>query len=290
MHIKWPLTGIAAQVAGFIVLVALLYLAAETFSLQRQHTPNTAQVSCTGGTGTGSSLSQLYGYAWSENVGWFCLGTPWCSSAGVYINEDSTLTGYAWSDNIGWIQFGDLETDDMPSGSGTQKVNAQINGNNIQGWVKALSALGSDYGWDGWISLSGAGYGAQLTGGQGISGPLTGFIWGSDVVGWVDISQISAAAQNPIGLAFDPSFVATPTRVRAAQTSMLSWSATCMSSCSVRDQNGALIPDSERTSTTGIPTLPISSKTSFILTCFDSNGAPNNATVQVNLIPTIQEV
>ncbi|MEK7499972.1 MAG: hypothetical protein AAB649_05200, partial [Patescibacteria group bacterium] len=85
-----------------------------------------------------------------------------------------------WSSNIGWIQFGSLSG--FPTGTGTQAQNANINGNNLKGWARALSYGG---GWDGWISLSGAGYGVTLAGNN-----FDGYAWGSEVVGWVDFDGV----------------------------------------------------------------------------------------------------
>jgi len=130
------------------------------------------------------------GYAWSSNIGWIsfnCTNDNSCGTAdyGINQNSDGTLVGYAWSSNIGWIQFGGLSG--FPSGSGTQGINAKVNGTNLQGWIKAISADG--YGWDGWISLSGAvpSYGVNMSGTS-----FTGYAWGSDVVGWIlfDIQNV----------------------------------------------------------------------------------------------------
>lgn len=120
-------------------------------------------------------LTPLTGWAWSSNIGWISFN-------GVNKDASGNLIGYAWSSNIGWIQFGGLSG--FPSGLGTQAQNANINGNNLKGWAKALSADGN--GWDGWISLSGAGYGVTLSGTN-----LTGYAWGSDVIGWADFNLIT---------------------------------------------------------------------------------------------------
>lgn len=283
-------SSMSKHLALFVAVILLIVVVG--YAPRKQHDVPASAQSCTGGTGTGtggSSLSSLYGFAWSDNVGWICMGTPSCPAAGVAIQSDATLTGYAWSDNVGWIQFGGLDTGSMPTGGGTQAVNAQINGNNLRGWVKAIAADG--VAWDGWISLNGSSYGPVLTGGQGISGPLSGYAWDSTVMGWIDFAQTSAVAQNPIGTAFDPAFTAIPARVGLSGSTLnLSWSATCMTSCSVRDQTGAVLPGSNVTSTTGIPTPPITGKVTYILTCYDSNGAPNNARVDVGVTPYFEEV
>ncbi|MDM8544152.1 hypothetical protein QUF90_24005 [Desulfococcaceae bacterium HSG9] len=58
----------------------------------------------------------LEGYAWSESLGWFRLGTHTVGGAHTYGNSTATdygvnhdgagnLSGYAWSANAGWINF-----------------------------------------------------------------------------------------------------------------------------------------------------------------------------------------
>ena len=141
---------------------------------------------------------QIYGYAWSETIGWIsfnCADLGTCGTSNYYVNIDGSgnLTGYAWSENIGWIKFGGLNT--FPSGgNGTQQQNANINGINLKGWVRACAGTASGDcstmtsrtdGWDGWISLSGAGYGVSKNGTA-----YSGYAWGSDVVGWIDFSTI----------------------------------------------------------------------------------------------------
>ncbi|MFA6404449.1 MAG: hypothetical protein WCW03_00355 [Candidatus Paceibacterota bacterium] len=123
----------------------------------------------------------IFGYAWSSNVGWISFN-------GVNKDASGNLIGYAWSSNVGWIQFGGLSG--FPSGTGTQAQNAKISGNNLKGWAKALSADGN--GWDGWISLSGAGYGVTLSGTS-----LTGYGWGSTVIGWVDFNLVTIVPSIP---------------------------------------------------------------------------------------------
>ena len=56
----------------------------------------------------------------------------------------------------------------------------------LNGWFKALSA--DNKGWDGWIRLSGSGYGPTISSG----GVFTGHAWGSDVVGWLQFDAGSA--------------------------------------------------------------------------------------------------
>lgn len=109
----------------------------------------------------------VYGWAWSKNIGWIsfsCTNTMAIGTGidyGVDINEDTGLfSGYAWSENIGWISFadfdgdGDVDADDKNiSGSPcAPNCEATVNLTNgeVSGWARALS-YGD--GWDGWIRL-----------------------------------------------------------------------------------------------------------------------------------------
>ncbi|MFA6177803.1 MAG: hypothetical protein WC694_02840 [Candidatus Paceibacterota bacterium] len=141
-----------------------------------------------------SVTDNMSGYAWSSNIGWIsfnCTNNNSCATSNYGVNKDASgnLVGYAWSPNIGWIQFGGLSS--FPIGSGTQSINAKINGNNLQGWAKAPSASDGSSGWDGWISLSGAGpnYGVILTGND-----FSGYAWGSEVIGWINFVSVAVDA------------------------------------------------------------------------------------------------
>lgn len=117
----------------------------------------------------------VYGWAWSENIGWISFNSDNCGSNrdentdtticslgvdyGVRIDGDGDLSGYAWSENIGWISFNNI--DGCPNGNCGAKYDSD-NGN-ITGWARACAgAPNSDCtgvinpnsgGWDGWISL-----------------------------------------------------------------------------------------------------------------------------------------
>jgi hypothetical protein len=59
----------------------------------------------------------------------------------------------------------------------------------MTGWAKAIAADGN--GWDGWISFAGTGYGPTLSGSN-----ITGYAWGSDVVGWIDMNGVDYLAAD----------------------------------------------------------------------------------------------
>ena len=137
----------------------------------------------------------ISGWAWSSTIGWIsfnCTNDSSCATSnyGVHKNLDGTFIGHAWSSNIGWIQFGGLS--EFPTGGGTQAQNANISGNNLHGWARACAGtatgdcstmISRTDGWDGWLSLSGTGYGVTRSGDN-----FTGFAWGSNIVGWVNRS------------------------------------------------------------------------------------------------------
>lgn len=162
---------------------------------------------------------ELNGYAWSENIGWISLncltgGTGQsniCSISNykVSVSSNGTLNGYAWSPNIGWIRFNfnSISEPQYPSGRGTVAESASLNGTypnfSSRGWIRACAGTDSNDwcgntninpmsgNWDGWISLRGTG---DIS---GISeyGFTTGnfgspqYVWGGDVIGWVDFSS-----------------------------------------------------------------------------------------------------
>ena len=134
------------------------------------------------------STSNKYftGYAWSDNIGWISFATSTNGNNQVTIDSSTgDLNGYAWSDNIGWVKFGGLSG--FP-GSGS---NANFNGSNITGWARACAGtINSDCnssdrtdGWDGWINFY------NLS--KDPSNNISGYAWGSDVVGWINFGADS---------------------------------------------------------------------------------------------------
>ncbi len=136
----------------------------------------------------------VYGYAWSENVGWIQMnnckdeknnttgalvhdgfadvGSCGDNNYGVRINNTNnsnpalvpagpgTMTGSAWSENVGWIKFGGFAANSFPvGGNGTFNGNAELLADGgteatFRGWGKAFWGDTSS-GWDGWLSLAG---------------------------------------------------------------------------------------------------------------------------------------
>ncbi len=138
----------------------------------------------------------VWGWAWSENIGWISfscennvlLGTG--VDYGVDINiSTGEFSGYAWSENIGWISFepADVNLAYCPYPPPcAAKLN--LSTGEVSGWARAL-AYGD--GWDGWIGLRGSWVDKVFV----ISNPspppasvFKGWAWGDDVVGWISFN------------------------------------------------------------------------------------------------------
>jgi hypothetical protein len=136
-----------------------------------------------------TSSTPITGYAWSDNIGWIsfnCSNTGTCgtSNYSLSIAADGTISGYAWSDNIGWVSANAADVAGCPSAPCTPVIS--ITTGAVTGWFRALANGG---GWDGWISLSGAGYGPTLAS----NGAFSGYAWGSDVVGWTSFAYATSS-------------------------------------------------------------------------------------------------
>jgi len=184
---------------------------------------------------TQNESGNVYGYAWSSNVGWVKMnscpdvnpfnGLPdvsGCDTAqyGVKVNNANnnnlpptipagggTLSGHAWNEKIGWVRFGGWSG--FPSAieaPGTVASNAELVsvtslGGLFQGWARALKG-GITPGFDGWLSLSGANYySGPIAGTAGITyhvptARLMGWAWGGNVLGWVSFSGDNSSAQG----------------------------------------------------------------------------------------------
>ncbi len=129
------------------------------------------------------SEHNVTGWAWAENFGWISMNNTNHSGSvnyGVHVGTDYNLTGYAWNNyddgGIGWIDF------DPASGfpeSPSSSVALDPDTGEITGWARAIS-YGD--GWDGWIKM----YDTEL-----VSGEITGWGWGGDVVGWISFNCLN---------------------------------------------------------------------------------------------------
>ena len=139
-----------------------------------------------------ASNGNVSGWAWSENIGWISFNG---SNYGVNIDSgNGKLSGHAWSENIGWISFNESDTGappfDDPCADATCIAKAIAPGQlgksdvDIHGWARVL-AYGD--GWDGWIRFD---HGRTNEVYIDINKGLHGWAWGSDVVGWIDFSEV----------------------------------------------------------------------------------------------------
>lgn len=171
-----------------------------------------------------SSTDNLFGWAWSNNTGWIkmnnCDTTTNCSgnSFGVSMQQTApgTISGYAWSSNIGWITFNNVGcpplATDCRGGAYTDWGTGKV-----MGWARACSVYASGCsgalkddafrgGWDGFIALNrvqGAGpdWGVKI---NPTTGDLSGYAWGSDVLGWISFDGVKLDQACPTGQTRDP--------------------------------------------------------------------------------------
>lgn len=186
-------------ILGMLVLLfSVLFFSNQVLAQRSPFNPNTVPVN---------------GYAWSSNIGWVSFncrtggttGGNICNTSDykVEILPNGNIVGYAWSSNIGWIRFGGLSG--FPNAPGNVAQNAHLallGGSNFEmrGWARAcggtLSGAGCNNmssrtdGWDGWISLKGVtpNYGTRFNATGPVTNPV-GFAWGSNVVGWMNMTS-----------------------------------------------------------------------------------------------------
>lgn len=240
----------------------------------------------------------LVGYAWSDNTGWIslsCANDNSCTDVnyGFFVASDGTVTGYGWSDNVGWVS---AQTADI-TGCPVSPCTPTLTEDALTGWFKALAGgTAQSGGWDGWIRLSGPSYGVIRTGDD-----LSGYAWGSDVMGWVDMS-LASFTETPglfeglcledeecdAGLPPTPkepsgSLRAVPSLVRNGGSSTISWDILHATICTVTGTNG-----SEWEGDSGSESVTIAVQTFFTLNCTGPGGSLTQQAV-VNILPIFQE-
>jgi hypothetical protein len=172
--------------------------------------------------GTGDSVIKwlwcggVTGTPGNTNVGWIsmnCTNIPnSCAIVDYGVNipsADGPVTGYAWSPNIGWIQFDAAPDYTTYPGCGYPMsicYSARREDDSLKGWARILSIKkefekvpSNSGGWEGWISLSGANYGVEVTRMTG-DGAQPTFAWSE--LGWIDFSW--AEYREPCTLEFVP--------------------------------------------------------------------------------------
>ncbi|HUO50311.1 MAG TPA: fibronectin type III domain-containing protein [Candidatus Paceibacterota bacterium] len=282
--------------------------------------PVTVNVSGSGFTGGTGAL--LTGYFWSDTIGWIdanCYNTNSCTTNnfGLFVDNSGNISGYGWSDNIGWVSAQPSDVSGCPSSPCTPNINATTGV--VSGWFRAIAANGN--GWDGWISLSGSNYGPTFS-----NGNFSGYSWGSDVVGWVDWSQVhtawasctaqyfcSATSTNDqyytsaqcattfvqhcsyqcsSGACVPPpaptgTLRVTPALVHSGTKVSVTWNVSTSPSCRVTGTNGDAWNGTSGTATSST----ILQNVTYTLSCADNLGATSTVgTATVSLVPVWQEL
>jgi hypothetical protein len=158
-------------------------------------------------TDASAAIVDLSGHAWSGNVGWIsfnCADTNSCATSNYKVTwNDVTgaLSGYAWNDNIGWINF-DSSLSSCPNGNtiatcapGVVTVSGV---SRLKGYARAIGGNGvantwvANDTWSGFIDLSGVS--VRAVSNPPTPRPISGYAWGSDIIGWIDMSGVQLAA------------------------------------------------------------------------------------------------
>lgn len=277
--------------------------------------------------GAQSRTSQaISGFGWSDTIGWIsfdCSEPSLCPAGSYQVNvdpESGLVSGYAWSEHVGWISFNRSDL----SGCAQAPCEARLRDDALTGWARVLAGgTAQSGGWDGFIRLSGVepSYGPRLT-----DGVFSGYAWGSDVVGWVDMAltrlvstACSDAADNDgdskIDYPSDPGcdsyadnderdFVAPendgagwslfiraePRLVRPNGTTRITWGGTGVGACRVDG------PGLSSTLASGSAEAEITEQSTFTIQCrrLDDEGSPSgeavSQSVAVGLVPASQEI
>ncbi len=152
-------------------------------------------------------------------AGWISMSG---SNYGVNLpSGNGAVTGYAWSSNLGYIDFDSKNNCTAGTPSATQ-YKAQSctnpdgntngvsrNGSDLVGWARIVdiakeSVNNNSGGWQGWIKMSGSGYGVKVSGTS-----LYGYAWngeeagsGSNIangLGWIDFGKLPTVTMTADG-------------------------------------------------------------------------------------------
>lgn len=252
------------------------------FSLVLLFTFSKTPVSATAG-GT------IFGSAWSSNIGWIsfnnCTDATTCTGVNYGVTMDiatGDLSGYAWSSNIGWISFNNVGS---PSGSASTAKVDLVTGK-MTGWARACSVFASGCsgalendsyrgGWDGYIALSGSTSGTAWGFTLNTNKTITGYIWGSDVIGWISGVDLTVALPTVTA-----TLTANPTSVFSGNPSILTWG----SSSNATACTGTGFSTGNATS--GTATVNPTSNTNYSVKCVaPGSSATANALVSVSSCP-----
>src|SRR3989344_5608840 len=218
------------------------------------------------------ALVGLNGFAWSENTGWLSFRGP---AHQVTIDEETgAYGGYAWSEHVGWVKF---------AGDRARVCSATEGGD-------CSNVISSNVsGWDGTIKLSGATYKMEITGTVETGCALTGYAWGSDVVGWlhmrganygVNLDRCILPKEPPKTYDLSCSFNAGQRVLVAPQkTARLTWECSDADMCKITPGVGTVTPASG-----GGVTVRPASTTTYTLHCENDGGQSVDISKKVEVV------
>lgn len=241
-----------------------------------------------------AQAATLTGSAWSETIGWISFNGP---LYGVVVDDTTgVFKGYAWSEHVGWINFNPAGPyPEEPSHSAKLDL---ITGK-IKGWARACggaknaATCGGDANpdtggdWDGWIKMNGFAKSVTQIGNAQDGCYLTGYAWGSAVIGWirfdnnnlkcqsadcrVNVSSCLVEGGEPVSQAIECTFTAFPRRVVVPQkTTTLSWKCVGADSCAIYRGNQKLRNVDPNSSS--LVDTPPAGTTAYTLKCDNKSG------------------
>jgi len=153
----------------------------------------------TGGQIYTSTNSGVNWTARDSNLGWESItssadGTRLAAvvwGGQIYTSTDSGVTWTARESNRSWQSI-------TSSADGTRLAVVLNIGQIYTSTPELISVTSND--WDGWISLSGTGYGVKL------DGTTPSFAWGSDILGWIDFSRVTLSSVSPVNVLGCPTY------------------------------------------------------------------------------------
>jgi hypothetical protein len=267
-----------------------------------------------------TDADNIFGNAWTYNTGWISMNNctnpadaSTCSGNGYGVNvTGSTISGYAWSENVGWISFNPGDWVDCPPGATGCNLSS-YNNTFSSGWGRALSMTGTggmdnSGGWDGWISLGGSGYGGTIgttdiksqLGIADVTFEVSGYWWGSDVMGWIDLNSDQAGPNFSKGGVYKSDFnkskltlIPSKTTVLSGDTVDFTWSITSFNATSCTGSGSGTDTDWTNTKTISPAAssgsysnihVPVDATTIFTLTC--TNGSQTESdSITINTTP-----
>ncbi len=228
--------GVVIAVVAFFVIFTTQIAKSSTIQNMRGYAWNADYIETNGTQGQQVNDEPSGGMGWlsfNNCQGGSCQGPDY----GVNVNANGNIVGYAWAGNgvdidgnplgLGWMKFGGLAEEivdpDVYDSNGVLThdglhiivTDAKLNADNtVTGWARFCA--GSQFpnttcrgtkadnlngGWDGWVSLSGSGYGVVY---NPTTKKFSGHAWGGNdggknVVGWIDFdTDFSDVIFDPI--------------------------------------------------------------------------------------------